>query len=332
MAWLERPVGGGLETYDVFGMCVQDGVIPLPWAVFNQDLVEIPDATRFNVLLPGHSSVNWVHEAEPGNSFGNVTLLDHPATTGKPNAVVFATQNATPLGLVGMTNDASIGVWYTGLEWSVFNQNFATLPVGSAYNILVCNAEDDAVFVHTATPSNITSNWTEIDNPLTNGNPEARLTVTQNWNPGGIGGVYNDHAIGVWYTGARWAIFNQDLAPMTDGASFNVLVDAAPNLVAVDGPGEVGKTFTLNGSFPNPAAGTTYVRFVLPEAAAVSLRLYDVSGRALRTVLDGHFHAGSHQAALDLGGLPSGKYFYRLEARPVSGPPLIETRALVLTR
>ena len=35
-----------------------------------------------------------------------------------------------------------------------------------------------------------------IDNPVTNGDPDAILHVTQNWNPSGIGGVYNDHPIG----------------------------------------------------------------------------------------------------------------------------------------
>ena len=50
------------------------------------------------------------------------------------------------------------------------------------------------------------------------------MFVTQNWNPGGMGGVYNNHPIGVYYNGSRWNIFNQDIAAMTSGASFNVEV------------------------------------------------------------------------------------------------------------
>lgn len=82
------------------------------------------------------------------------------------------------------------------------------------------------VFVHRATPENISSNSTYIDDPLTNENPEAVLIVTQNWNPGGEGGTYNDHAVGVWYDSSRqqWAIFNQDREPMTEEAAFNVAV------------------------------------------------------------------------------------------------------------
>jgi hypothetical protein len=84
----------------------------------------------------------------------------------------------------------------------------------------------DAVFVHRATPENISENSTYLDNSLTNDDPNVVLYVTQNWNPGGSAGTYNDHPIGVWYDDSvqRWAIFNQDRETMPDGAAFNVAV------------------------------------------------------------------------------------------------------------
>jgi hypothetical protein len=84
----------------------------------------------------------------------------------------------------------------------------------------------DSVFIHRATPENISANSTYLDNPLINGDPNAILYVTQNWNPGGGAGTYNNHPIGVWYdsNARRWAIFNQDLEPMPDGVAFNVAV------------------------------------------------------------------------------------------------------------
>ncbi len=88
----------------------------------------------------------------------------------------------------------------------------------------------DAVFIHRATSGNITFNSTYLDNPLTNGTPDAILYVTQNWNPGGSGGTYNNHPIGVWYDDSRerWAIFNQDREKMPSGAAFNVVVLEEP--------------------------------------------------------------------------------------------------------
>jgi hypothetical protein len=72
--------------------------------------------------------------------------------------------------------------------------------------------------------ANINANVTTINHPHCNGDPNAILIVTQNWNPGGGLGVYNNHPVGVYYTGAAWAIFNQDIGNMPVETAFNVLV------------------------------------------------------------------------------------------------------------
>lgn len=84
----------------------------------------------------------------------------------------------------------------------------------------------DAAFVHRADPANTRGNSTYLDDPSIKGDPGAFLSVTQNWNPGGGPGTYNDHPVGVSYEADRlgWTIFNQDLAPMPEGAAFNVVV------------------------------------------------------------------------------------------------------------
>jgi hypothetical protein len=92
-------------------------------------------------------------------------------------------------------------------------------------------AAPDQVLVHTAEAEDISDNSTYLDIPAANGNPEAVISATQNWNPGEESGTYNDHPIGVWYDSGRerWAIFNQDRAEMPEGASFNLLVWSAPS-------------------------------------------------------------------------------------------------------
>lgn len=74
-------------------------------------------------------------------------------------------------------------------------------------------------FEWTATAATIAGNQTVIDHPLVNGNANAILIVTPLYE-----GVYVNHPIGVWYSGNRWRIFNQDLDPMPTNAKFNVLV------------------------------------------------------------------------------------------------------------
>ena len=65
-----------------------------------------------------------------------------------------------------------------------------------------------------------------LDDPHVNSKPGTILSVTQNWNPGGGAGTYDDHPVGVRYDARRqeWAIYNTDDSAIPDGASFNVAV------------------------------------------------------------------------------------------------------------
>ena len=75
----------------------------------------------------------------------------------------------------------------------------------------------------------------------------------------------------------------------------------------------------LAGNYPNPFNPSTVISFGLPTAQAVSLKVFDVQGRLVRTLLEGHVDAGYHQANWngrdDLGGsVASGVYFYQLSS------------------
>jgi len=216
------------------------------WAIFNQDIASMPVDAAFNVLIPPDDGDLFVHTATTTNLIAQSTFIDHPLTNGNPNAIVLVTQNWNPGGVGSTYNNHAIGVWYSNStkKWAIFNQDKVNMPVGAAFNVLI-PATDTAAFVHTATATNIISNSTFIDHPFTNGDPNAIVLVTQNWNPGGVGGTYNNHAIGVWYSfGAqKWAIFNQDIAAIPIGASFNVLVPSVDTAVFV----HFGRTTNISG-------------------------------------------------------------------------------------
>jgi hypothetical protein len=78
--------------------------------------------------------------------------------------------------------------------------------------------------VHTSTVANTTANYTMLDNPELNGHAEAIAFVTHNWNPGGVGGTYHDHRIGLEYFGTHWYVRNEDLADMAAGVAFNIVI------------------------------------------------------------------------------------------------------------
>lgn len=76
----------------------------------------------------------------------------------------------------------------------------------------------------------------------------------------------------------------------------------------------VARVLLLEPARPNPSRHSTAFRFVIPARARAVMKLYDVTGREVATLVDTELPAGIHTANLDAGGLPGGVYFCRLEA------------------
>ena len=73
----------------------------------------------------------------------------------------------------------------------------------------------------------------------------------------------------------------------------------------------VPSKFVLLAPYPNPFNPTTTIRFNLPEAGKVSLVIYDVTGREVASLVNGHLSPGEHQAVWNAEGFSSGIYFAR---------------------
>jgi len=187
-------------------------------------LTKMSVGAAFNVLVPNPDTRVFVHKAT--TVISHSTIIDYPLTNGKPNAIILVTPNLNPGGVGGTYDDHPIGVFYDGSKWRIYNEDGSAMSVGAAFNVFVPTAGPGVdVFVQTATS---TFNATYIYNPLTNGNPNALILVTPNYNPGGIGGMDANFPIGVKYDNIqnKWAIFNQTGAAMPVNASFNVYVFA----------------------------------------------------------------------------------------------------------
>ena len=149
-----------------------------------------------------------------------------------------------------------------------------------------------------------------VTNPVTTGEGmgfgAARASYTEN-------AVTRDAYVQVQHTGPQWKaapdLGYDNLCPTAGQCATS----------AVGGDRAPLHHVVLEQNSPNPFNPATDIRFVLPAAAAVSLRVYDDAGRLIRILLDEPaMPAGDHNLTwngLDAGGAPvrSGVYFYELQ-------------------
>ena len=204
----------------------------------------------------------FVHRSDEKNSRGDYTYLSEPSIDGNPDAVVLVSpipeQGSDGEGIY----DHNVGVWYEpgARRWAIFNQDRAAVPAGTTFQVVVPGGPEK--LVHRAELENTDDNSTFLDDPLVNGKPGAILSVTQNWNPGGGSGTYNDHPVGVRYDSGRqrWEIYNTDGSAMPDGAAFNVAVSGTDSETGGDAGGDQAAEAT------GESGPQTSTEAVLPEA------------------------------------------------------------------
>jgi len=85
--------------------------------------------------------------------------------------------------------------------------------------------------------------------------------------------------------------------------------------------------FLLCQNYPNPFNPRTTIQFEIPRSGLTELRVFDLLGREVTTLLDQRLVRGVHRIELDAVDLPSGVYLYRLKASEFT-----ETKKLILTR
>jgi hypothetical protein len=158
-----------------------------------------------------------------------------------------------------------------------------------------------------------------------------------------LAGVDPDHRVAASWTPSDWSVVVSagpyDLAPGagvpvtfavvggTDLADLRGSAESARRWVMTGGTteiagppaGAVAARFHLGPNAPNPFAPATVIPFELAAAGHVTLRIYDVAGRCVVTLIGGPLAAGPHAVRWDgrmTGGAsaPAGVYFYRLVA------------------
>jgi hypothetical protein len=112
-----------------------------------------------------------------------------------------------------------------------------------------------------------------------------------------------------WYTGSASTskyVYTQ-LAVIKGTTTSSTSVDDHAGAI-------VPSAFSLEQNYPNPFNPSTEIRYQVPVAANVSLKVYNLLGLEVATIAKGVQQAGIHVARWDATGMPSGVYFYKIEA------------------
>lgn len=119
--------------------------------------------------------------------------------------------------------------------------------------------------------------------------------------------------------------YDWDVSPATNALQGNVETFSFNILNYLLG---ISQTVNIDGAFqrlpitayPNPTSGVVSLSYTLPVATAVSVEIYDVQGRKVKTLLNNTFQSTAQQRiSWDASAFPAGMYFYRLVAGDYAG-------------
>ncbi len=276
----------------------------------------------------------------------------HPTATGDGEIVfqystIYNVDSTNGYGTVGIQNqDRSDGLLYT--YWNQYPAGAASLSSGRAIRVLTvtsqleptCDASPEE-FVRVMAPNETTTGWLQLSN---GGDPGSILSYQVGAGElpsGGPGGgplagrgvdwlQIQDGAGDVPQGGTDDVQITFDSSGLEEGTYEALLLVASnaaepvfvPVTLIVDGTGtgaeQAPTVFALGQNHPNPFNPRTEIRFALPADGEARLAIYDLSGRRVRTLVEGSLPAGTHHVVWDgtddAGqALASGVYFYRLE-------------------
>jgi len=122
--------------------------------------------------------------------------------------------------------------------------------------------------------------------------------------------------------------------PVNPGGAIRGQLGAVPGaLTAVQGQRSVLPSgFSLAQNYPNPFNPSTKIAFSVSSQGFVTLKVYDILGRVVATLVNGEMQPGAYTTTFQAGNLASGVYFYRMQVRDAAAARNSQTFKMLLVR
>ena len=282
----------------------RDGVVHLVWA---------------DTRVGGNIQQIWTKRFLPGSGWtADEQLVFSPAASSAPSITTDYRGHAHLVWVDRRAGgpDVFYKEYVPGVGWDLVDTQITTLTTSSQIQPYV---DADAM-------SNVYTVWTDSRNGSSNpdifydtrmrgtwaGNTPLVYSATDTTNS-----VQQYPGIAHDEFGTAYVTWTDERLPASIGKNREVFYKTGTNVVTAVPVPERPALARLLRNYPNPFNPITKVNFVLDRSAQVSLRVFDVQGRAVRTLLDGYLSSGPRIVGWDGRDdrgqqLPSGTYFLRL--------------------
>lgn len=94
----------------------------------------------------------------------------------------------------------------------------------------------------------------------------------------------------------------------------------------------IPKYYELSQNYPNPFNPSTKIKFALPEISNVIVKVFNIVGQEVAILVNGELESGLHEINFNASNLPTGVYFYTIEAKGAEGENFTETKKMMLIK
>lgn len=134
--------------------------------------------------------------------------------------------------------------------------------------------------------------------------------IAMNLKSNNLGNLVAEQSIGLTGDGTNYTEFSYGYLTTPTPGEFN---DGQTITSLEDSDGKIPTEYALFQNYPNPFNPSTTIKFTLPEQSFVELRIYDILGREVATLVNEELAAGYHSAKFSNKNLTSGIYIYRIK-------------------
>jgi len=229
-----------------------------------------------------------------------------------------------------------------GTTWSSIKigEPYLTLKVTALAIIdTILFAGFEGAGVYRSTDSGL--NWTKVNNGLTKEFVQSLVAYGNNL----FAGTYQGYVFLSTNNGTNWSYVGHGLANGSRNYIYSLAISGNNIFAGIMVSGvwrrplsemitsvertssEIPTSFNLSQNYPNPFNPSTTISFSIPTSEFVTLKVYDVLGRELATLVNENLSAGNYSYNFDASNLTSGVYLYKLQAGKYS-----ETKKMILSK